>query len=230
MKKARAKHLQAVEITLEFHPLDSEEKAIFLHELCNLLDATSLLHYLCGYLASIQPGDADMKFLGLALIPLALGAPAALANDWSGPYGALGVSYADVSFAGRGISEDTLLSLIAGARMGMDNGLVLGLEADYSNTTLSSDYLGTLRGIGGVQMFDSAGMLFLSLGYADITEVAEFSGGLAVGAGFETKITEQISFRFDVTNSRLRINDTDPDVDGLKVDFLTTRAAVSYQF
>lgn len=170
-----------------------------------------------------------MKFLGLALIPLALGAPAALANDWSGPYGALGVSYADVSFAGRGISEDTLLSLIAGARMGMDNGLVLGLEADYSNTTLSSDYLGTLRGIGGVQLLDGTAMLFVTAGYAD-GDGNEFSPGLAVGAGFETKVSDQISFRFDVTNSRLRINDTDPDVDGLKVDFLTTRAAVSYQF
>jgi hypothetical protein len=170
-----------------------------------------------------------MKKLAFTLAALMLGAHSTLANDWTGPYAAVGVSYADVSLAGEAVGDDMLLSLIGGARMGMDNGLVLGVEADYSNTTLGSDYLGTLRGLGGVQLFDGSGMLFVTLGYAG-TDADEFSGGLAVGAGFETKFTDQISFRLDVINSRLDINDTDPDVDGLGVDFVTTRAAVGWQF
>jgi opacity protein-like surface antigen len=170
-----------------------------------------------------------MKKLVCGLAGLLLGANAALANDWSGPYGGLGVTHAELSAAGISGGHETLFSIIAGTRMALDNGMVLGVEADYSNTTLDSDYLGTLRAVAGVRVQDGSGMLFVTGGYAGFN-VDGIEKGFAVGVGYEHKLTDQWSLRADIINNRIDINDIDLDIEGAAFDVLNVRAAVSYQF
>jgi hypothetical protein len=97
--------------------------------------------------------------------------------------GALGVTHLDASTDSPDLEtgEDTLLSIIGGTRTTMGNGMVLGLEADYTNTTsFGSDYLGSVRAVGGIQIFDGNGLLFATAGYANNSS---FTGGLAIGPG-----------------------------------------------
>lgn len=172
-----------------------------------------------------------MKKSLLALLPIFLSANIAMADDWNGLYGALGVSHQDVSVGDIKINvgDDTLFSIIGGTRTTLDNGLVLGLEADYSNTSFASDYLGSLRAVGGLQVFDGKGLLFATAGYAHPNHPA-FEGGFAIGAGYEMQMSDKINLRADVINHRVGIDSADVDLDGSKVDMLSVRAAVSYQF
>lgn len=171
-----------------------------------------------------------MKKMILALAPLLMSANMALAEDWNGFYGALGVSQVSVTVGDITVDvDDTLFSIIGGTRTTLDNGMVVGLEADYSNTSFGSDYLGSLRAIGGIQVFDGKGLLFGTAGYGNLNDPF-FQGGLAIGVGYEAKITDKISLRADAINHHVTTNDTNPDLDGIGLDVTSVRAAVSYQF
>lgn len=168
--------------------------------------------------------------------------------NWTGAYvGAHVGSTLDDTFEAEGQSEDADESLLAGLHLGYNwqthGRWVLGVEGDISwvddsevESVKTTDYLASLRGRAGYAfdrslLYATAGVAFL--GWDD--EVSDdleddTSVGFVVGAGFEHKLRENVSFGleglyYDFDDAEIR--DGGPD---LERDLWTIRARLSYHF
>lgn len=119
---------------------------------------------------------------------------------------------------------------------------VLGVEGsvDLLNDELHGEdltnYLASIRGrvgyaVGGNLFYGTGGVAFLSYDEAPIDDAV----GFVVGAGFERKLTDNISFGVEGLYYNFS-SDADPSIDGRVIDtevdrdFWTVQARLSYHF
>lgn len=147
-------------------------------------------------------------------VPVTPIAPVVTAYDWSGFYAGVNAGYGwTEAYGPAGVGFTSVNGLFGGAQIGFNvqhDAVVFGVEADIqasglsqtvTGTTVSLDYLGTVRARVGVDVGNGI-LPYLTAGLAygqarvDVPPVeTQFHSGWAVGGGVEFKLQEAVSLK-----------------------------------